>query len=134
MICIIALNSADVAAEIGHLTNGLNRFAAIAMQTTGVDRQGQRVQPDRQGRAAVAVSVGRWDLWDHRAQREQPAQQEQRVQLVRMAALGQLARPAQREQQDPQVVRLVRQVQQERPAQQVRPVKLGQQALQGRLV
>ena len=66
MICIIALNSVDVAAEIVHPTNGLNRFAVIAVRTIGGDQPARLVLPVRWGRAAAVVGAGRWDRWDRK--------------------------------------------------------------------
>lgn len=99
MICIIALNSVDVAAEIVHLTDGLNLFAVIVVRTNGGDRPDQKAIPVRQGRADAAVNAGRWD---HRVGWERL---EPRVLLVQQVKTEQQDRPVPQVQLEQQALR-----------------------------
>lgn len=89
-----------------HPTDGLNRFAVIAVRTNDGDQLARRALPVRLGRADAAVNADRW------AHRVEWVRLEPRVLLVQPVKTERQVLPAQQvqlEQQEQQALRVVRQ-------------------------
>ena len=87
-----------------HPTDGLNRFAVIAVRTNGGDQLARRALPVQWGRADAAVNADRW------ARRVEWVRLEPRVLLVQPVKMERQVLPAQLvqlEQQEQRVLRVV---------------------------